>query len=430
MTSGITLSESTNTERAILGAAMLGNFAEASQLKPEDFPHDSYRRVFKAMQKLASENAPIDLLTVTDCLSRSKELESVGGAGVVAEMLDFCPDTPRVAHYCKMLREQSARESLIRAADLVISRAAAGESLADLQTVMLDAALDVESRTGSGFVSPRDFMPEVLRELEREANAGGLVGLPTGVSTLDETTGGLRAGELIVIGALPGAGKTALACQIVTANAEADNPVGVFSVEMSKWDLGRRFLASGTSLGANRIRHPRLIQREQWKELAECDAGVSAWPVAIDDSGSLRIEQLLAQSRLLIQRKKVKLIIVDYLQLIQAEARDIRERVGKVADALRQLAKSERIPVVLLSQLRRPANVNDPPTMIDLKESGDIEAHAHMVLLLHCPLANDGAPSGDDQIIIGKNRNGMRGSLPVFFHKQSLRFVTRESIPS
>jgi replicative DNA helicase len=227
---------------------------------------------------------------------------------------------------------------------------------------------------------------------------------------------------------LPGAGKTALACQIVTANAEAGNPVGVFSVEMSKWDLGRRFLASGTSLGANRIRHPRLIQREQWKELAECGAGVSAWPVAIDDSGTLRIEQLLARARLLIQRKKVKLIIVDYLQLIQAEPRDIRERVGKVADALRQLAKPERIPVVLLSQLRRPANVNDPPTMIDLKESGDIEAHAHMVLLLHCLFANDGAPSGDDQIIIGKNRNGLRGSLPVFFHKQSLRFVTRENI--
>jgi replicative DNA helicase len=194
------------------------------------------------------------------------------------------------------------------------------------------------------------------------------------------------------LGALPGAGKTALACQIVTANAGADNPVGVSSVEMSKWDLGRRFLASGTSLGANRIRHPRLIQREQWKELAECGAAVSAWPVAIDDSGSLRIEQLLASARMMIRRKKAKLIIVDYLQLIQAEARDIRERVGKVADALRQLAKSERIPVVLLSQLRRPQNVNDPPSMIDLKESGDIEAHAHMVLLLHCPLANDGAP--------------------------------------
>ena len=112
------------------------------------------------------------------------------------------------------------------------------------------------------------------------------------------------------------------------------------------------------SLGANRIRHPRLIQREQWKELAECGASVSTWPVTIDDSGSLRIEQLLARSRLLIQQKKVKLIIVDYLELIQAEARDIRERVSKVADALRQLAKSERIPVVLLSQLRRPAKMS------------------------------------------------------------------------
>ena len=419
------------TERAIIGAAlaMVGGFAEASQhVAADDFSLDSHRRIWRAMVKLSVSDAPIDLVNVAEYLAKTGELDAVGGYAVIAEFLDGCPDAPHVGHYCKQLRESAARRAFISAADLVLSLAVAGESLDGLKATMLDAVLKLEARTGTGFVTPKDFMPEVLRELEREASAGGLVGLPTGVSTLDETTGGLRAGELIVIGALPGAGKTALACQIVTANAEARNPVGVFSVEMSKWDMGRRFLTAGTSLGANRIRHPRLIQREQWKELAECGAGVSAWPVAIDDSGSLRIEQLLARARLLIQRKKVKLIIVDYLQLIQAEARDIRERVGKVADALRQLAKSERIPVVLLSQLRRPANVNDPPTMIDLKESGDIEAHAHMVLLLHCPLANDGAPSGDDQIIIGKNRNGLRGSLPVFFHKQSLRFVTRESL--
>jgi replicative DNA helicase len=122
---------------------------------------------------------------------------------------------------------------------------------------------------------------------------------------------------------------------------------------------------------------------------------------------------------------KAKLIVVDYLQLVSAEARDIRERVGKVADALRQLAKAERIPVLLLSQLRRPQNVNDPPTIIDLKESGDIEAHAHLVLLLHAPTAPDGKPTGEDTIIVAKNRNGAKGPVQVTFSPHKLRFYPR-----
>jgi replicative DNA helicase len=122
---------------------------------------------------------------------------------------------------------------------------------------------------------------------------------------------------------------------------------------------------------------------------------------------------------------KVKLIVVDYLQLVRAEGRDPRERVGNVADALRQLAKTERVPVVLLSQLRRPQNVNDVPTMIDLKESGDIEAHAHVVLLLHAPTGPGGLPTGEDTILIGKNRNGAKGPIPVRFCQRKLRFDPR-----
>jgi replicative DNA helicase len=118
----------------------------------------------------------------------------------------------------------------------------------------------------------------------------------------------------------------------------------------------------------------------------------------------------------------VKLIVVDYLQLVRADARDVRERVSRVADALRQLAKAEQIPVVLLSQLRRPQNVNDPPTIVDLKESGDIEAHAHVVLLIHAPVAPDGKSMGEDVIIVAKNRNGTRGPVPVTFSPHKLRF--------
>ena len=194
---------------------------------------------------------------------------------------------------------------------------------------------------------------------------------------------------------------------------------------MSRGDLGRRFLSAVTPVSASRIRHPGHIAKEDWPRLAAGAAEIVEWPVWFDDSPSLRLPELLARARMFITRMKVKLIVVDYLRLVRADGRDIREQVGNVADALRQLAKAERVPVVLLSQLRRPQNVNDPPTMIDLKESGDIESHAHVVLLLHVPTGPDGRPTGEDNIIIGKNRNGAKGPIPVTFSPHKLRFCPR-----
>jgi replicative DNA helicase len=315
---------------------------------------------------------------------------------------------------------------LIAAAQVAIARALDGEQPVEIAGGLLQTVLDVEAQAQVNHaLTGRDFMPEVLRELELQAQSGGLVGLPTGLDPLDMVTGGLRKGELILIGALPGAGKTALAGQIVSANAAAGNAVGVFSLEMSRWDLGKRFLSAVTDVSASQIRHPGHIKKDEWSALATGAAEIAEWPVWFDDSGTISVPELLARARLFITRMKTKLVVVDYLQLVRAEARDIRERVGKVADALRQLAKAERIPVVLLSQLRRPQNVNDPPTIIDLKESGDIEAHAHLLLLLHAPTAPDGKPTGEDTIIVAKNRNGAKGPVPVVFSPHKPRFDPR-----
>jgi len=178
-------------------------------------------------------------------------------------------------------------------------------------------------------------------------------------------------------------------------------------------------------VSASKIRHPSHITKDDWLALAQGAAEICDWPVWFDDAGTISVPQLLARARLLISRMKVKMVVVDYLQLVQVDAANIRERVGKVADALRQLAKAERVSVVLLSQLRRPQNVNDLPTMLELKESGDIEAHAHLVLLLHAPIGQDGRPTGEDTIIIGKNRNGAKGPVPVMFSPHKLRFYPR-----
>jgi replicative DNA helicase len=416
-------------EKSILGAILLDNRAnvEAAQsLSENDFSLDAHRRIFGAMSDLMSANTPIDIVTLGEELDERKVLEAIGGAAYVSSLLDGVPDRPSIAHYVQIVKKKSLLRGLIRAAEVSVARACDGDEPAEVASTLLKAVLDVETETrGSNLVLARDFMPEVLRELEKQAQSGGLVGLPTGLDPLDVVTGGLRPGELVVIGALPSAGKTALASQILAANATAGHHVGVFSIEMSRWDLGKRLLSLVTPVRASKIRHPNNLTNEDWRALAEGAAEVAGWRVWYDDSGTISIPRLLASARLLITRMKVKLIVVDYLQLAQAEGRNIRERVGNVADALRQLAKGERVPVVLLSQLRRPQSVNDVPTLIDLKESGDIEAHAHLVLLLHTPVGPNGLPTGQDTIIVAKNRNGAKGPIPVTLNLKDLRFYPR-----
>jgi replicative DNA helicase len=420
-----------DAERETLGAILLdgSSYAEAAQrLKADDFSLDSHRRIFRAIAKLAISSEPIDLMTVVGELRESRELESVGSAEYVASLIDGVPDRPTISAYARRVKDKSQLRRLIHAANTAALRAMDGEPTREITGSLLDAILDVETESQrKSLVIMRDLMPEVLRELETESQGGRMVGLPSGLGVLDQATGGFRRGELIVVGALPGRGKTAFGCQIVAANAEDKTPVGVFSVEMSRADIGRRLLCAVGPINAHKIRNPQGIASHEWPKLAESAAEIGNWPVWLDDAGNLSVSDLVTRAKVLVSRKGIKLLIVDHLQLVQADARDVRDRVSKVAEACRLIAKTEQIVVVLLSQLRRPQNPNDFPTMLDLKESGDIEAAAHVVILQHTPEDDNGHLTGDDFLIVGKNRNGVKGPLPVRFNPSNLRFYARET---
>jgi len=260
------LPASVEAERSILGAILLDGRAyceAAEELKPEDFSLDSHRRIYARMGDLAESSRPVDLVMLVEELRQGRELETIGGPGYVAGLVDGVPDRPSIAHYVRIVKEKAQLRGLVSAAQTAIARALDGEKPTEIASGLLQTVLDVEAQSQVNHaLTGRDFMPQVLRELELQAEAGGLVGLPTGLDPLDMVTGGLRKGELIVIGALPGSGKTALACHIVAANAEAGNAVGVFSLEMSRWDLGKRFLSTVTAVNASKIRHPGHIKKD------------------------------------------------------------------------------------------------------------------------------------------------------------------------
>lgn len=425
-----------NAEKTVLGCALLDANALhrlLPLLAPEDFSLDAHRRIFHAVAELANNGKPVDDLTVSGELEAKKQLDAVGGAGYVANLSQKVDAglarVTNVEYYADLVLDKSRRRKAHAAARSLLTRiedstVRTDEALAQIQ----DDLLRIEAASGKSTARPlKEIMPALLEELHKQSTNQGLVGMPTGLGSLDLLTGGIRPGEMWTLGALPGRGKTALGVQILLANGKAGNPCCAFSLEMQWLEIGRRFLAAQSSIGSLRIRNPQAIPKERWMELGESAAEIAQMPIYVDDRSTLKVHELLASARLYIRRHGVKLIVVDYLRLVDAPGRDLRDRVSLVADSLRQLAKTERIGVVLLSQLRRPeGGINSRPSMLDLKESGDIEAHSHVVLLPYLPVAEDGKPTPEEQLlIIGKNRNGGIGSLPVYFDEKRLQFVER-----
>jgi replicative DNA helicase len=425
-----------DAEKTLLGCILLDPmclYRVLPLVEAQDFSLDSHRRIYHAIAELAEAGKPVDDMTVNDALTVKGQLDVIGGEGYLATLSDNITSelarTTNVEHYAELVLDKSRRrraralgQCLVNATDDL------SVSTNDCIERVQESLLEIEAASGKTAARhAKEFMPEVLRELETQAQQQGLVGMPTGIPSLNVATGGIRPGELWTIGALPGKGKTALGVQIVLASGDAGTPTYAFSLEMQVMELGKRFLAAKSSLPAFKIRNPRAIKNERWSELLRAAGEIAECPIYVDDRPSLKIQELLASARLYIRRHGVKLIVVDYLRLVDAPGRELRDRVGYVANALRHLAKSERIGVVLLSQLRRPeGGINARPSMLDLKESGDIESHSHVVLLPYLPVGDDGRPIPEDELlIIGKNRNGSVGVLPVYFDDNRLQFFDR-----
>lgn len=419
-----------DAEKSVLGSILLNNetYPEAaSLLTPEEFHLDSHRKLFSSMVEIFESGGSVDLITITNQLATRKEIEAVGGVTYISSLTDGLPLRPSIASYCKIVRDKYRRRQLILACETGIAAALENtESTPECLSIVEEKLLAIRGNEVNSKLHPiREVMPEVVEQLRDEAEGRAELGISYGLTSLDDWIGRMRPEELIVIGALPGRGKTALSAQIISANAPGGLPVLDFSLEMSRWQLGKRLIAANSRVPAARIRQPKTL-KETWTEVLETAGKLSDWPVWFDDSATITLQELTARARLAVRQHGIKVVIVDYLRLVSARGKDLREKVGNVANGLRILAKQERITVVLLSQLSRPKEINERPTMLDLKESGDIEAHANVVLLLYTP-EEKGQPTGEDEIVIGKCREGTRGPVPVFLDKRKLQFVPRET---
>jgi replicative DNA helicase len=429
-----------DAERSVLSALLLDPraFHDVSlELRADDFYHPAHSTVYRAMLVIHEEGRPVDLITLSEQLNARKQLDQVGGTVFLAEIADFAATAANVTHHAKIVRDKSVKRRLASVATEIVESAfedagSADELLDFAESKVFDVS---KAQSRSTFQSLHAEMPGTFDYVEAIMNRGGeLTGIPTGFRDLDQMTGGLQAGELVVIAARPSMGKTAFALNIAR-NAAVDHgkKVAVFSLEMTTRSLIIRLLSSEAAIDFSSLRKGFLPMTDYRRLQTAADKLTNA-EIWIDDSGSLDILEIKAKSRRLHAEHGLDLVVLDYLQLAHAEGRG-RERkdleVAEISKGLKALAKELDVPVIALSQLNRGPEQRDPdkrrPMMGDLRESGAIEQDADVIAFIYRDIVynKDTEDPRMAEIIIGKQRNGPTGTVKLDFEGKFARFQNR-----
>ncbi len=423
-----------DAEMAVIGAMLIDQDAlgaAAETLRAEDFYSSANADVFRTVCELFDERKDIDIVVLTEELKKRELLDKVGGSGYLMALFDAVPTAANVGHYIEIVREKSLRRRLIKAATEIVSRS--HDDGVDLEELLDEAEKSVfevtESHTTSDAVSMRDVLRETFSRIEQmERREGGLTGLSTGFYDLDELTSGLQDSEMIVVAARPSMGKTSLALNICEHVALVESKAClIFSLEMSANQLVQNMLCSYARLDAHRMRRGMLADNE-WADLTLAFGALSEAPIFIDDGAGLSLREIRARARRLKAREDIRLIVVDYLQLMESTGRrrDSREQeIAEVSRGMKALARELRVPVIAISQLNRSVEGREGhrPRMSDLRESGSIEQDADVVILLHRPdYYDENDRPGIAELILAKQRNGPTGRVDLVFRRECMRF--------
>jgi replicative DNA helicase len=439
--SEVTLPQNLEAERALLGSILVDSGALVTameMLSKDDFFAEAHRLIFEKMIQLSEKPAAIDLVTLSEEISREGLLERIGGAAYIASLTDGVPfgAGTNVTEYCRIIRGKAIVRRLINVSNNVISRCLEGSE--DPQT-LIDAAQSqmfeiAEQKAQSGFLGITDIVKSSFGSIDVLFDRGQRVtGVETGFTRLDDLTSGLQPGELVIIAARPSLGKTALALNIAAHAATVRrNIVGVFSLEMSKESLLIRLLCAEARINSHKLR-TGFSSRDDWQKMTQALGRLAEAPLFIEDSPALSIMQIRAKARRLKAEKGLDLLIVDYLQLVTGQGRfeNRTQEVSFISRSLKSIAKELRIPVVALSQLSRAPEMRPgrQPQLSDLRESGSIEQDADVVMFIVHPDSRQEGEEGEEEKLgievelkIGKQRNGPTGSVQLVFLKPYVRF--------
>lgn len=393
----------------------------------EAFFQADHQILYDIIVKLYEQNRPIDPLIVREELAKRQLLEEIGGVAYLAQIISSVPSAAHGAHYAGIVREKALLRQLISASNDILREAYAPHETAELVLDKAEKAifLIAEKKVGNAMVPLESVLHEVFEMIENR----GQRGVETGYFELDDMLNGLQAGEMVIVAARPSMGKTAFAMNVVE-NAACNNvPCAVFSLEMSKQQLAQRMLCSRGAIDAHKLRKG-MLQAHEYAHLANVVGELAKAPIWVDDSPGLTILDLRAKARRLKMQHDIKLIMIDYMQLMDNPGVESRQQqISEISRGIKAVARELSIPVVALSQLNRASEGRDGhrPRMSDLRESGSIEQDADVVMLLHREdyykmSEPDFVPDNIAELIIAKQRNGPTGIVKLTFLNKSTRF--------
>ncbi|WP_129339440.1 replicative DNA helicase [Cellulomonas endophytica] len=425
-----------DAERSVLGGMMISKDAIADvieQVRGTDFYRPAHEVVYDAIIDLYGRGEPADAVTVADELTKRGELTRIGGAPYLHTLIASVPTAANAGFYARIVRERAVLRKLVEAGTRIVQLGYATDG-GDVDELVNNAQAEVyavtERRSSEDYLPLRDIINGTVDEIEAASHRGeGMVGIPTGFSDLDRLTNGLHPGQMIVVAARPAIGKSTLGIDVVRAASIHNNLTSViFSLEMSRNEITMRMLSAEARVHLQRMRSGQMGE-DDWTRIAQTTGRISEAPLFIDDSPNMSLMEIRAKCRRLKQRHDLKLVVIDYLQLMSSGKRveSRQQEVSEFSRALKLLAKELEVPVIAISQLNRgPEQRTDKkPQMSDLRESGSIEQDADMVILLHREDAyeRESPRAGEADLIIAKHRNGPTATITVAFQGHFSRFV-------
>lgn len=422
-------------EQSVLGAMMLSKDAMADVVeivRSNDFYRPAHETIFETASKLYNSGDPVDALTVGAELQKAGNLARIGGAEYLHTLIAMVPSAASAGYYARLVREQAILRRLVEAGTRIANLGYDADG-AEVDEVVDSAQAEIfavtERRNSEDYLAIGDVMERTLSQIDiASSRDGSLLGVPTGFRALDELTGGLQAGQMIVIAARPAIGKSTLGLDIARAASIGHNISSViFSLEMSREEITKRMLSAEAGVKLTRLTKGPMGPND-WERLAHTAARVSKAPLFIDDSPNMSLMEIRAKCRRLKQQHNLGLVVVDYLQLMSSGKRveSRQQEVSEFSRALKLLAKEIEVPVIAISQLNRGPEQRQEkrPMLSDMRESGAIEQDADIVILLHRDDVYDRENRpGEADFIVAKHRSGPTDTIPVAFKRDFAHFA-------
>ena len=429
-----------DVEEAVLGAMLVepATIDESmEELSASCFYDPKHRMIFEAMSELVNEHVSVDLVTVSEKLRSKGNLEAVGGPVVLAGLSQNIAAAAHIEYYIKILKQKTIQRDLITASYEILKQSFDESTNVDdlIDNAQTKVFAAIQNNVKRDVQDIGSIINEVLDNLQELQNTTGLSGVPSGYPSIDRVTQGWQKSDLIILAARPSVGKTAFALNIArNAAVESNMPVAVFSLEMSADQLGKRLITTESGLSGEKIKGGVKLEQYEWVQLEDTLKRLAKAPLYIDDTPGIPIMEFRTKAKRLVKQKGVRLIVVDYLQLMQGpvELRGLREQeVAAISRTLKATAKELNIPIIALSQLSRNAvqrtGGTGKPQLSDLRESGSIEQDADMVIFIHRPDFVGMSENPEDRekayIVIAKHRNGEVCDIEMKYKASQVKFV-------